>query len=617
MQKTTVFLIMVLSLLSITAYTQHENVLYKKMKMVQEQDIQAVPLFQKAPLQQIPSSAKINRYTLLELNTINIQTLLSANPEFMSCAIPFEGNTIEVQLEKVNITAPGFTVITDKGPLQEKMPLGLHYRGVVKGSPESLVSISVFDNEIMGLISSSSLGNLTIGKLKDKSTHIIYPESFSKDQKKDWCGTVAKDRIAPYTANDLTTSSLVGGKCVNVYIEVSDDIVVAKGDTANTINYITGLFAQSATLYAIESVNIQLSQIFLWTTPSPYNDTSSAGRLSQFQATRKSFTGDVAHLVDLGPYGSIAHGFNAFCGTTIEKMCYSGIDPTYSAIPAYSWSVSVFTHEMGHLFGSRHTHACVWNGDSTAIDGCAPTEWGCALPSVPAGGGTIMSYCHLVPGVGINFSKGFGPQPGNVIRNKISGATCLNACPTCQSNVIANTPINTTSKYEVSNFIVGSSTVSAGSFQSVVFDAGAYVQLDPGFESNISSNGYFKAYIAGCGGTDLRDATTEDARMNVPFTDKSTMLNTKDESSIEALQVFPNPFTNKLTINYTITNAYKKLSIEIFSMAGIRIAVLQRSNKITKGKHSIDWDASDFSSGMYIIVLTTDTGKKIEKVVKL
>ena len=103
MQKTTVFLIMVLSLLNITAYTQHENVLYKKMKMVQEQDIQAVPLFQKAPLQQMPSSAKINRYTLLELNTTTIQTLLSANPEFMSCAIPFEGNTIDVQLEKVNI----------------------------------------------------------------------------------------------------------------------------------------------------------------------------------------------------------------------------------------------------------------------------------------------------------------------------------------------------------------------------------------------------------------------------------------------------------------------------------------------------------------------------------
>jgi hypothetical protein len=87
--------------------------------------------------------------------------------------------------------------------------------------------------------------------------------------------------------------------------------------------------------------------------------------------------------------------------------------------------VMVITHEMGHLMGSNHTHACVWNGNNTAIDGCAAVEGDCARPGNPPTGGTIMSYCHL-QGVGINFNKGFGPQPTAVILNKIANAgSCL------------------------------------------------------------------------------------------------------------------------------------------------------------------------------------------------
>lgn len=104
------------------------------------------------------------------------------------------------------------------------------------------------------------------------------------------------------------------------------------------------------------------------------------------------------------------------------------IHNNYQSVPNYSWSVQVIAHEFGHLFGSRHTHACVWNGNNTAIDGCDPngTEGGCPVPGIPSGGGTIMSYCHL-QAVGINFILGFRPQPGNVIRNSVAGILCTNS----------------------------------------------------------------------------------------------------------------------------------------------------------------------------------------------
>jgi hypothetical protein len=55
-----------------------------------------------------------------------------------------------------------------------------------------------------------------------------------------------------------------------------------------------------------------------------------------------------------------------------------------------------------------------------------------------------MSYCH-VQNVGINFNLGFGPQPGKVIRNRVSNASCLQACdggggnPTCNDNELTLT----------------------------------------------------------------------------------------------------------------------------------------------------------------------------------
>jgi hypothetical protein len=97
----------------------------------------------------------------------------------------------------------------------------------------------------------------------------------------------------------------------------------------------------------------------------------------------------------------------------------------------------VSTHELGHLWGSRHTHACVWNGNNTAIDGCSgSTEGSCSLPGYPSQGGTIMSYCHL-QSVGINFNEGFGPQPGNVIRNSVANASCTSPCgpPSCTDGI--------------------------------------------------------------------------------------------------------------------------------------------------------------------------------------
>jgi len=339
-----------------------------------------------------------------------------------------KGGPVDLELSKVDIFAEGFTVATSStGGRTVDYEESAHYRGVVKGSPGSIATLSVIGDEVVGMYSKPDQGNFVLGRLggdNPDNSHILYSEADLKMQNPIECATKDDDTSIPQFNPEGPAPQVAGG-CVRIYVEADHDLFLNKGSVTNTVNYITAFFNQSATLYSNDGVAVSLSQVFVWDTPSPYTSTSSSGLLSQFQSFRNSFNGDLGHLVALRGGGGIAAGFNAFCNSNTDaRQCFSGINPTFSNVPTYSWTVEVFTHEMGHLMGSRHTHACVWNGNNTAIDGCSTTEGGCARPGIPGNGGTIMSYCHLTS-AGINFSNGFGPQPGSLIRNRITAAPCI------------------------------------------------------------------------------------------------------------------------------------------------------------------------------------------------
>ncbi|MBK6930901.1 MAG: T9SS type A sorting domain-containing protein [Saprospirales bacterium] len=216
--------------------------------------------------------------------------------------------------------------------------------------------------------------------------------------------------------------------CVRMYMEADYTIFQNKGSVAAATTYIESFFSQVALLYANESVNMVLNELLVWDVADPYTGPSSSNYLYQFRdALAGVYNGDLAHLVGFTGGGGIAY-VDVLCNS-YYGVGYSGINTTYSNVPTYSWTVEVVTHEIGHNLGSQHTHACAWNGNNTAIDGCGPAAGyseGCnaALPTA----GTIMSYCHLVSGVGIDLNLGFGPQPGDRIRNEVYNAACLAAC---------------------------------------------------------------------------------------------------------------------------------------------------------------------------------------------
>ena len=391
-------------------------------------------------------SEAVDKGIILTFDQAKVAAIYDQDPQQMEITIPFKtnGETVQLELFQKDIFSPDLKVMTSDGrDITNIMDRGKHYRGIVSGNNNSLVSVSVFRNEIVGFISFND-ANYIIGKLKDsKSKHIIYKETDLRQTEEFNCST--EDNGVSYTSEEINyNENRDPGDCVNIYVEAGQSVYNSfGGDLVSTTNFLNGVFGQSYVIYANEGITMQTSSMLVWTTPDPYVGPSSANYNAQFKANtaQGAFNGDLGHLVEVDNVGGIAAGFSGICNPdTDQSLCFSGFSGTgYNNVPTYSFNVFILTHEMGHLLGSRHTHACVWNGNGTAIDTCSGfTEGGCPLVGSPPSGGTIMSYCHNDP-VGINFTEGFGLQPGNVIRNTVnSPGNCLGGCSLVQIVCPAN-----------------------------------------------------------------------------------------------------------------------------------------------------------------------------------
>lgn len=388
---------------------------------------------------------------VLKLDKKQVINLVKERPEALEMTFPFEERQLTVEMVKVDIYSPDFKAETNKRQITNYKK-GVFYRGIIKGDYTSVVAFSFFDNDVVGVASANNIGNVTLGKALNSEDFVVYNDQKLTGTNPFICSAdelmeneTQKVRFDPKSSKAPQMTEA----CVRVYYEICYKPFQLNGnDVTNTVNWISAVHNNINTLYVNDGVKMSLKTVYVWETADPYTGSYSAN-LAAFRSNRTSFDGDLAHLVNYPTTTSVAY-LNSLC--TTNRYAYSGIDIAYNNIPTYSWTIMAMTHEMGHALGSPHTHACAWNGNGTAIDGCAPTyrpdlaEGDCPVGPIPTGGGTIMSYCHLVS-TGINFTKGFGEQPGALIRQTVDSKACLSGnCITACTATVAALSVNDVAK---------------------------------------------------------------------------------------------------------------------------------------------------------------------------
>lgn len=389
-------------------------------------------------------SSLLKNEVLLSINKSELEKLYQNRLPEISLTLPgFDNSNMRLVMSRFDILAPGAKIVARTANGNEELDLkglAVSYKGYIEGVENSLVSLNFTESRVTGIIITGN-DNYNIGSLKNKSgietdEHILFRESDLKVKNDFMCGT--QDNLSAEYINEMRKTILE-----NINNDSPTDLYTAEiaiemdYATYNTYlqsvtaatNYALALMSASSAIYMKEeNVKLIIPYLRVWTTPDPYPGTNSNAVLNQFRnewnANQQSVQRTLVHMISRrsGNMGGIAY-LNTLCsgGSSGYGYGFSNTDGPIQPLPTYSWDVMVVSHEMGHNFGSNHTHNCGWVGGP--IDSCYATEGGCYSGPAITRIGTIMSYCHL--NGSISLVQGFGPQPRTLIRNRAENSSCM------------------------------------------------------------------------------------------------------------------------------------------------------------------------------------------------
>lgn len=347
------------------------------------------------------------------INAPVLNHVLKSRPELLSLSFPLADGSLKiVDVLWQEIHTNDFRIRTSENSIAETGK-ELFYRGVVRGVENSLVVLSFTDRGASGYISDET-GDYQIVKTETEDIYRLQKPALS--DKPMLCGTPDDSPLILRGVSEVTaiksTGEMVGCRPVTIYFEADYTLYQRLGSVQATIDYVNLLFSRVAVVFENEGIDIRLSGIKVWEIPTPYNDLGYVRNdiLFKFLNTldQKEYNADLAHLLYGAEFGGVAF-LNVLGGP--YNAALSGVSGNEQHLDR---DIKLVAHELGHNFGSFHTHSCAWPGGP--IDGCAAPEGDCTgTGEIPADGGTIMSYCPV-----INLAKGFGPLPGAVIRKNMA-----------------------------------------------------------------------------------------------------------------------------------------------------------------------------------------------------
>lgn len=153
----------------------------------------------------------------------------------------------------------------------------------------------------------------------------------------------------------------------------------------------------------------------------------------------------------------------------------------------------------------------------------------------------------------------------------------------------------------------------------VTFTSAHDVILHPGFTAWDGSN--FIANINPCHINNLtRIASTQDnPLMRKPLTAAAVIRSSTSEIIGEAnfVKINPNPFTDKLTVSFTIDEPAANATLNIFNMQMQLVRSENLSKQLSSGTHTVNISTSNLAEGAYIVELNAGKISQRSKIVKM
>ena len=110
-------------------------------------------------------------------------------------------------------------------------------------------------------------------------------------------------------------------------------------------------------------------------------------------------------------------------------------------------------------------------------------------------------------------------------------------------------------------------------------------------------------------------ATSSHNDWTITITDVLSISNKSNffPNSFSIDRIFPNPFNPLTRISFSIPIYQKGVKVRVFDILGSLEAELVNGPR-DSGKYTIDWNASNRSSGIYFVELKTEQFRKIKKI---
>ena len=370
---------------------------------------------------------------VVEINAEELSAMKSSSVSFVMNMPLLNDKTVELQLAPFEIfdEETRFLEGTESGDKPFLAPDAKFFSGNISNDDASFAYVGIINNQIYAFVNDRTQTFLMAQKqINGKNEYVIFreedvttfPQSFD-------CGSDelevpnalqnirnAIPTNVPYSPNKSASRAFIAMECDYEYYAAFFSLDTATAYLLNLVGVVSSIYEDEI------GVRLRLPYVRIWTTKKdPWGGKSTTKALNELLKFWNSYMTGIqrtfVHLISGKAINATSFGGLAYIDViapAAKSFAYgvSQIRLNLVPFPTYSWDAEVVAHELGHNFGSQHTHNCVWN---PPIDSCYASEGGCYSGTV-ARKGTIMSYCHLTS-AGLDLT--FGTRVGNYLSGHV------------------------------------------------------------------------------------------------------------------------------------------------------------------------------------------------------